>query len=60
MSKILCESIAHALANPIINMLSHKDFQARKKAILIVYKIYKINPALVPDFEDKLKKALCD
>jgi len=60
LSKILCESIAHALATPIINMLSHKEFQVRKKAVLIVYKIFKINNALVPEFEDKLRKALCD
>lgn len=27
---------------------------------MIFYRIYNISPSLVPDFDEKMKKALCD
>lgn len=59
-SKLVSASIVSALVDPVTKLLSHTNEAIRKKAIMALHKIHKISPSSVTDFNDKLKKALCD
>lgn len=60
LSKLLYKNIVHALVDPVISLLDHKAEAVRKKAVMIMQRIYNIQPNLIVDYHDRMKRALCD
>jgi vesicle coat complex subunit len=60
LAKLLYPQVVHALVQPVLALLSHKESVIRKKAVQVAYKIFKIQNALIPDFDERLRRALCD
>ena len=58
--KILNTTIASAIGDSILKLLSHQVDLIRKKALLVLGRIFEISPGFISDYADKLKAALCD
>ena len=57
---IMNTTIAGAITDSIIKLMGHQTDLIRKKAILVLQKIQLVTGNSVPDYKDKIKKALCD
>ena len=53
-------TIMQAVTEPIIKLLDNKNEQIRKKAVMCLYKFYQVNPTMVPDCDEKMRRLLCD
>ena len=60
LGKLLYSSIVPAVIDPILNLIEHKHETVRKKTIVIIQKIYKINKSFIPNYFEILKKLLSD
>ena len=49
--KLVNGTIVSALVDQILKLLIHPTDLVRKKAVMVLQKVYKINPSLVPDYE---------
>eukprot|EP00831_Metopus_contortus_P028189 TRINITY_DN23496_c0_g1_i2.p1 TRINITY_DN23496_c0_g1~~TRINITY_DN23496_c0_g1_i2.p1 ORF type:complete len:370 (-),score=34.75 TRINITY_DN23496_c0_g1_i2:3-1112(-) len=58
--KIVNSSIIEAVMEPVYKLLNHSNSLIKKKAVMVVHKFYLINPNLINDIDQKMKKALCD
>lgn len=53
-------TIASAITEHVIKLVSHTTDLVRKKAILVLQKIKLATGAEIPDYKQKMKTALCD
>lgn len=53
-------TIASAVTEHVIKLLSHTTDLVRKKAILVLHKIKAVTGTEVMEYKEKMKKALCD
>lgn len=60
LGNIMNSTIASAVNEHVVKLLSHATDLVRKKAILVLQKIKMATGNDIPEFKDKLKKALCD
>ena len=60
LSKIINETIANAIGDSVIKLLSHQTDLIRKKALLVIGRINKICPGFISDYNEKLKNSLVD
>lgn len=60
LSKLINGTIVSALIDQINKLLIHPTDLVRKKAIMVLQKVYKINPSMVPDYDERMRRALCD
>lgn len=60
LSKLISVSIIDALKEQILKLVGHSNELIRKKSIMILHKIYLLEPSAVSDFHEKLKKSLYD
>lgn len=58
--KIVNETIANAVGDSVIKLLSHQTDLIRKKALLVIGRIQKVCPGFISDYNDKLKSSLID
>lgn len=59
-SKILCPFIVQAIVEPVSKLLNHTNENIRKKAVMALHKVIKIQPSAVTEISDKINRALCD
>lgn len=60
LGNIMNPTIASAIVDSVLKLITHTTDLVRKKAILILQKIKMENGIEVADYKDKIKKALCD
>lgn len=60
LGQILNSTIASAITEHVVKLLGHTTDLVRKKAILILQKIKVVTGAEIPEYKEKMKKALCD
>ena len=60
LGQILNSTIASAITEHVVKLLGHTTDLVRKKAILILQKIKLVTGADIPEYKEKMKKALCD
>jgi AP-4 complex subunit epsilon-1 len=60
LGKLVNTTIVNALYEQVSKLLTHTTDLVRKKAIIVLQKIHKISPSTILDYEDKMKRALCD
>ena len=53
-------TIMQAVTEPVMKLLDNKSHQIRKKAVMCLYKFYQVDPATVPDCEERMRKLICD
>ena len=53
-------TIMQAVTEPVMKLLDNKNEQIRKKAVMCLYKFYQVDPATVPDCEERMRKLICD
>ena len=53
-------TIMQAVTEPVMKLLDNKNEQIRKKAVMCLYRFYQVDPATVPDCEDRMRKLICD
>lgn len=53
-------TIMQAVQEPIIKLLENKSEHVRKKAVMCMHKFSQVNPSIVPDVNEKMRKMLCD
>ena len=53
-------TIATSISEHVLKLITHTTDLVRKKAILVMQKIKQETGTAVPDYKDKMKKALCD
>ena len=53
-------TIVEAISDSVVKLIGHQTDLVRKKAILILKKIQQISGNSIPDYKEKMKKALCD
>lgn len=58
--KIINETIANAIGDSVVKLLSHQTDLIRKKALLVIGRIQKICPGFINDYNEKLKNSLVD
>lgn len=44
----------------MIKLINHATDLVRKKALLVLQRIHQINPSLILDYNEKLRRGLCD
>lgn len=59
-SKILCPFIVQAIVEPVSKLLNHTNENIRKKAVMALHKVVKIQASAVSEISDKINRALCD
>ena len=57
---ILNSTIASAVTDHVVKLVTHTTDLVRKKAVLLLQKIKAVTGAEVPEYREKMKKALCD
>lgn len=60
LGNIMNSTIAGAITEAVTKLISHTTDLVRKKSILILQKIKLETSIDIPDYKDKMKKALCD
>lgn len=60
LAKLINPTIATGVQEEVYKLLNHQTDLVRKKAIMVMQKLYILNPSSIPDYEDKMKRALCD
>jgi AP-4 complex subunit epsilon-1 len=60
LAKLINATIVTALLDQVTKLLTHTTDLVRKKAIMVLQKIYRLNQTYVQDYEEKLHRALCD
>lgn len=58
--QIINSTIAAAITDSVVKLLAHNTDLVRKKAILILQRIKMVTGTEVPEYKEKMKKALCD
>ena len=53
-------TIMQAVTEPVMKLLDNKNEQIRKKAVMCLYRFYQVDPATVPDCEERMRKLICD
>lgn len=53
-------TIASAITQHVIKLINHTTDLVRKKAVLVLQKIKISTGTEVPEYKEKMKKALCD
>ena len=53
-------TIMQAVTEPVMKLLDNKNEQIRKKAGMCLYRFYQVDPATVPDCEERMRKLICD
>ena len=54
------QTIMQAVTEPIMKLLDNKNEQIRKKAAMCLFKFHQVDPSVVPDCEERMKKLICD
>jgi AP-4 complex subunit epsilon-1 len=49
-----------AVNDAVQKLLQHTHEMIRKKAVMVLFKMYKIYPQAIDGMDSKMKKALCD
>jgi AP-4 complex subunit epsilon-1 len=49
-----------AVHEGVQKLLGHQHEMIRKKAVIVIIKMYKLYPAAIDQMDTKMKKALCD
>jgi AP-4 complex subunit epsilon-1 len=49
-----------AVHEAVSRLLSHTHEMIRKKAVMVIFKFYKVFPTAIDQIDIKMKKALCD
>ena len=60
LGNIMNATIATSISEHVLKLITHTTDLVRKKAILVMQKIKQETGTAVPDYKDKMKKALCD
>jgi AP-4 complex subunit epsilon-1 len=60
LGNIMNSTIASSILEHVVKLVNHTTDLVRKKAILVIQKIKQITGAEIPDYREKMKKALCD
>ncbi|KRX02553.1 Armadillo-type fold [Pseudocohnilembus persalinus] len=60
LAKLLNSTMVNALYNTVQGLLTHQTDLVRKKAIMVYQRIYQLNPGMVTDYDEKMRRALCD
>lgn len=60
LGNIMNSTIASAVSEHVLKLVTHTTDLVRKKAILVLQKIKMTTGNDIPEFKEKLKKALCD
>lgn len=58
--KIINPTIANAVGDSVVKLLTHQTDLIRKKSLLVVGRIQQIVPGFIADYQEKLKTALVD
>eukprot|EP00357_Protocruzia_adherens_P036425 CAMPEP_0114990534 /NCGR_PEP_ID=MMETSP0216-20121206/10855_1 /TAXON_ID=223996 /ORGANISM="Protocruzia adherens, Strain Boccale" /LENGTH=968 /DNA_ID=CAMNT_0002353731 /DNA_START=40 /DNA_END=2946 /DNA_ORIENTATION=- len=58
--KLMNQTIVHPVLEPVTKLLTHNEDIVRKKAVMVMHKIYTMSPELCDDHMDKIKRTLCD
>lgn len=53
-------TIAESISEHVVKLLGHTTDLVRKKSILVLQKIKQETGTAIPEYKDKMKKALCD
>lgn len=53
-------TIIQGVLDLVLKLLIHQTDLVRKKAVIVMQRIHQLQPELIPDYEDKLRRALCD
>ena len=60
-SKIITSQLVNPLLDPTIRLLNNtKNEFIRKKAFLVLLRMYEVRPEAIPDMQTKMRNALCD
>lgn len=60
LSKLCNQHILMAVNEAVQKLLQHTHEMIRKKAVMVLFKMYKTNPQAIDQMDVKMKKALCD
>jgi AP-4 complex subunit epsilon-1 len=60
LTKLMNSSIVGSVADAVIKLMSHQTDLVRKKALLVIEKIQRVSPSYLSDYNEKMKKGLCD
>lgn len=60
LAKLISPMMVGGVLEPLTKLLTHTTDLVRKKAVIVMHRINKIQPNTIPDFNEKLRRALCD
>lgn len=60
MIKLVNSTIVNAILDPVLKLLTHTTDLVRKKAYMVLNRINILLPGGVVDYDEKMKRALCD
>ncbi|KAL4495086.1 hypothetical protein ABPG72_015786 [Tetrahymena utriculariae] len=60
LGKLMNKTILQGVLDQVIKLLIHHTDLVRKKAIMVLQRIHNISPDSIPDYDDKMRRALCD
>ncbi|EGR32873.1 hypothetical protein IMG5_068280 [Ichthyophthirius multifiliis] len=60
LGKLMNSTIINGILEQVLKLLIHQTDLVRKKAIMVLQKIHQLSPSSIPDYNDKMRKALCD
>jgi AP-4 complex subunit epsilon-1 len=60
LTKLMNSSIVGSVADAVIKLMSHQTDLVRKQALLVIEKIQRVSPSYLSDYNEKMKKGLCD
>jgi AP-4 complex subunit epsilon-1 len=53
-------AIVASVSDSVLKLLSHQTDLVRKKTLLVIQKIQKVQPGFITEYPEKMKKGLCD
>ncbi len=60
LSKLCNQHILMAVNDGVQKLLAHQHEMIRKKAVMVLFKMWKTYPSAIDQMDGKMKKALCD
>jgi AP-4 complex subunit epsilon-1 len=53
-------SIVGSVADAVLKLINHQTDLVRKKTLLVIEKIQRVSPTYLSEYNEKMKKGLCD